>query len=177
MIVLCFRFCMQSVKIFDVRSNSPLLHDLESLHNTSIHTVAWRPGSSQHHLLTTSFDSTLRVVDLRYTKEPCLVLNAHWPKHLLNTRADAIRAPTFAYDGNFIVASSSAQYLTIYDANLGTVLRKVNVGFAPLQLTSWNGLDHGVDESQHNVQNKDLLISWSRPRHLHVLELFRERMY
>jgi hypothetical protein len=120
------------LNVFDTRATEPLAIKVQTQHDLAVNTVAWRPGA-EHFLITSSFDKTIQMIDIRRPDGVLFSMNQHWPSK--ESRASAIFHPTFSDDGLFVCATS-AKYsdLLLYSATDGELLRRAALGFSATQI-------------------------------------------
>ncbi len=161
------------LKVFDVRcaeTDTPAVTFASSLHTQAINTVAWKPAAadnSSFHILTSSFDRTLALSDIRFPKCPIFYANKHFTNNrkASSSSANSIHRPIFFRGGLFIATTGdAADKPFVYDAQTGQCLGTINV-----PVGSRPQLGVLTPKSTH----EDYLLVHSYHR-LHVLNLGKE---
>jgi WD40 repeat protein len=120
------------VSVFDVRVRSHgscvMQFEPDALHRLAVNTVRWRPGHP-FQLLSSSFDKTIAISDIRRPDGPLITMGAYWPGN--ESRAGAIHHPCFFEDGLFVLATAArSTSLSVFSATSGERLRTVQTSEA-----------------------------------------------
>ena len=93
-----------------------------------------------NELMSSGFDGTIRLWDLRNTKQPTHILEGHHKK------GKSLTDPIY-HNGMVLTIGNGSPYLSAYNPSTGEVLKETYIGFTPSNILSYaNGTKIAASE-------------------------------